>query len=89
MEFNLFRILFPNGWGVQQHGEEIRQLFRDRQMDVNNNLKKKSFIEAFADRYINGVRLRCEADEFHRYYPNPWTPNKIDPDIHNELKSPE
>ena len=48
----------PNCWGRYEYDGEIRQVARDRQIDVNNGLERYAFIQDFVVTHIDGIRLR-------------------------------
>ena len=50
----------PNCWGRYEYDGEIRQIARDRQIDVNNGLKRYAFIQDFVVNHIDGISLRSD-----------------------------
>ena len=48
----------PNCWGRYEYDGEIRQIARDRQIDVNNGAERYAFIQDFVVTHIEGIRLR-------------------------------
>ncbi len=48
----------PNCWGSQKYGEVIRELYEDKQIDVNNHQANYSFIRDFVVNKIDGIRLK-------------------------------
>ena len=48
----------PNCWGRYEYDGEIRQVARDRQIDVNNGEQRYAFIQDFVVTHIDGIRLR-------------------------------
>ena len=48
----------PNCWGRYEYDGEIRQVARDRQIDVNNGVERYAFIQDFVVNHIEGIRLR-------------------------------
>jgi hypothetical protein len=47
----------PNCWGEQEYDNRIRNMYRDKQIDVNNHEKNFSFIQEFVINRINGIQL--------------------------------
>ncbi|MDX1365394.1 hypothetical protein [Arenibacter latericius] len=45
-------------WGRQEYDHKIRQLFKDKQIDVNNHRAKYMKIQKFMVKYIDGIRLK-------------------------------
>ncbi|NJC26975.1 hypothetical protein GGR27_002485 [Lewinella antarctica] len=45
-------------WGYQQYNGEVRILFKDKQIDVNNYKTKYMFIRRFVVTHINGIKLK-------------------------------
>ena len=48
----------PNCWGTQEYDQQIREMYRDKQIDVNNHLANYAFIRDFVVRHIDGIRLK-------------------------------
>ena len=49
--------LCPNCWGSQEYDSEIRKMYYDKQIDVNNNEANYAFIQDFVVNNISGIRL--------------------------------
>lgn len=49
--------LCPMCWGYQGYDKKIRNIFKDRQIDVNNHQDRYSLIEDFVKHNIDGIRL--------------------------------
>ena len=49
--------LCPNCWGTQEYDKNIRKLYDDKQIDVNNHIAYYSFIQNFVVEKINGIQL--------------------------------
>ena len=47
-----------NCWGHYEYDGEVRQVARDRQVDVNNQRARHAFIRDFVVTHVDGVRLR-------------------------------
>lgn len=47
----------PACWGHQEYDHKIRKLFEDKQIDVNNNKIKYTFIREFVKEHVDGIRL--------------------------------
>jgi hypothetical protein len=50
--------LCPNCWGEQEYDKGIRDLYIDKQIDVNNNLANHAFIQNFVVNKIEGIHLK-------------------------------
>jgi hypothetical protein len=48
----------PNCWGNQEYDQQIRELYRDKQIDVNNHMAHYSFIKDFVVKHIDGIQLK-------------------------------
>ncbi|MBA6153203.1 hypothetical protein [Gelidibacter maritimus] len=48
----------PVCWGYQQYDAKIREVFRDKQIDVNNRKGSYMRIQRFVKKYIDGIRLK-------------------------------
>jgi hypothetical protein len=51
----------PNCWGLQEFGGEVREIIRDRQVDVNNGEARHAFIQDFVVMHIDGIKLKNNA----------------------------
>ena len=50
--------LCPNCWGSQEYDGEIRELYKDKQIDVNNHEANYAFIQDFVVKHIDGIHLK-------------------------------
>ena len=50
--------LCPNCWGEQEYDKSIRELYIDKQIDVNNNSANHAFIQKFVINKIEGIHLK-------------------------------
>jgi hypothetical protein len=48
----------PNCWGKQEYDHQIRKLYMDKQIDVNNHGANYSFIQNFVITYLDGIHLK-------------------------------
>lgn len=48
----------PVCWGESEYDGEIRQLYKDKQIDVNNHKAHHTFIKDFVVNHVDGIRLR-------------------------------
>jgi len=48
----------PNCWGKQEYDGTIRELIKDKQIDVNNRTATHNFIEKFVVERIDGITLK-------------------------------
>lgn len=49
--------LCPNCWGVQEFDNVIREMYKDKQIDVNNHNQNHSFIRDFVVTRLDGIHL--------------------------------
>jgi len=54
--------LCPNCWGSQEYDGQIRELYRDKQIDVNNHEANYAFIQDFVVTHLDGIRLKKGAN---------------------------
>ena len=50
--------LCPNCWGTQEYDNTIRELYQDKQIDVNNHEAQHAFIQEFVVERIKGIKLK-------------------------------
>lgn len=48
----------PNCWGEQEYDNQIRQMYKDKQIDVNNHQAHYAFIQNFVVTHLDGIRLK-------------------------------
>ncbi|NNM18965.1 MAG: hypothetical protein HKP24_10405 [Croceitalea sp.] len=48
----------PNCWGSQEYDHQIRELYKDKQIDVNNHQAHYAFIKDFVVTHIDGIHLK-------------------------------
>lgn len=48
----------PVCWGYQEYDHKIRQLFKDKQIDVNNHRDSYMKVQKFMVEHINGIHLK-------------------------------
>ncbi len=48
----------PNCWGEQEYDTRIRDMYKDKQIDVNNKAANHSFIQNFVVTQLDGIRLK-------------------------------
>ncbi len=48
----------PNCWGSQEYDNEIREMYEDKQVDVNNHEANHAFIQDFVVTHLNGIHLK-------------------------------
>lgn len=48
----------PDCWGYQEYDGIIRDMYKDKQIDVNNHEESYAFIEEFMKDYIDGKELK-------------------------------
>ncbi len=49
--------LCPNCWGKQEYDNQVREMYIDKQIDVNNHEANHAFIQDFVVTQIKGIRL--------------------------------
>lgn len=50
----------PNCWGTQDYDNQFRELFEDKQIDVNNHEVNYAFIQDFIVNHVNGIKLKTD-----------------------------
>lgn len=48
----------PLCWGYQEYDAKMRQLFKDKQIDVNNHRDRYMKVQKFVIENIDGIRLK-------------------------------
>ena len=48
----------PNCWGKQEYDGKIRELYEDKQIEVNNHSANYAFIQEFVVNNVDGIRLK-------------------------------
>ena len=48
----------PNCWGTQEYDNQIREMYIDKQIDVNNHEANHAFIQDFVVKNLNGIHLK-------------------------------
>jgi hypothetical protein len=48
----------PNCWGSQEYDGLVRQMYVDKQIDVNNHESNHAFIQDFVVKHVNGIHLK-------------------------------
>ena len=48
----------PNCWGNQEYDHTIREMYIDKQIDVNNHNANHAFIQDFVVNHVNGIKLK-------------------------------
>lgn len=48
----------PNCWGTQEYDHQIREMYKDKQIEVNNHESNYAFIQDFVVTHIDGIRLK-------------------------------
>ena len=67
--------LCPNCWGSQEYDNTIRELYKDKQIDVNNHDTNHAFIQDFVVSHVSGIKLKkgntgMVCPTCHTAYPN-------------------
>lgn len=50
--------LCPNCWGSQEYADQIREQYKDPQINVNNGNANYAFIQKFMVTHLNGIHLK-------------------------------
>lgn len=56
--------LCPNCWGNQEYDNVIREMYVDKQIDVNNHESNHAFIQKFVVERVKGITLIKGADGY-------------------------
>lgn len=48
----------PNCWGQQEYDQTVREMYIDKQIDVNNHETNHAFIQQFVVEKVNGIHLK-------------------------------
>ena len=51
-----------NCWGHQKFDGKFRELARDKQIDITRGRDRNAFIQEFATKYVDGIRLKRTPD---------------------------
>ena len=54
----------PNCWGEQQYDDVVRDLVKDKQVDVNNHEARHAFIQDFVVNRVDGIHLQRGANGY-------------------------
>ena len=54
----------PNCWGEQEYNNQIREMYEDKQIEVNNREANYSFIQEFVVTHIEGIKLKKGNNSF-------------------------
>lgn len=54
----------PNCWGEQEYDKQIRDLYVDKQININNHEENHAFIQEFIVSHINGIKLKKGNNSF-------------------------
>lgn len=52
----------PNCWGNQEYDGQIREMYEDKQIDVNNHEANYAFIQKFVVKHVDGIHLKKGKD---------------------------
>ena len=55
----------PNCWGSQEYDNQVRELYKDKQIDVNNKDANHAFIQDFVIKKLDGIKLKKGNDGLH------------------------
>jgi len=50
----------PNCWGKQEYDNVIREMYAEKQIDVNNHQANYAFIQKFVVDKLDGIKLKKE-----------------------------
>lgn len=54
----------PNCWGEQEYDRQIRKLYVDKQIDINNHEENHAFIKDFVVTHLSGIQLKKGNNSF-------------------------
>lgn len=54
----------PNCWGSQEYDTQIREIYKDPQIDVNNHKSNYAFIQNFMVTHLDGIHLKKGNNSF-------------------------
>lgn len=54
----------PNCWGEQEYDKQIRKLYVDKQIDINNHEENHAFIQDFVVNHLSGIQLKKGNNSF-------------------------
>ena len=54
----------PNCWGSQEYDTMVREMYDDKQIDVNNHEANYAFIQDFVVTHIDGIKLKKGNNSF-------------------------
>lgn len=57
----------PNCWGEQEYDNILREIPKDKQVDVNNHVDSHAFIKKFMVNRIDGIHLRRDMHGVNGY----------------------
>lgn len=56
--------LCPNCWGSQEYDNQIREMYKDQQVEVNNHEANYAFIQKFVVTHVDGIHLKSANNNF-------------------------
>ena len=48
----------PNCWGKQEYDNQVREMYEDKQIDVNNGSANYAFVQEFVVKHLDGIHLK-------------------------------
>lgn len=54
----------PNCWGEQEYDAQIRKMYIDKQIDINNHEENHAFIQNFVVTHLSGIHLKKGNNSF-------------------------
>lgn len=54
----------PNCWESQEYDNQVREMYKDKQIDVNNHEANYAFIQGFVVTHLNGIHLKKSDNSF-------------------------
>jgi len=54
----------PNCWGSQEYDNQIREMYKDQQVNVNNHEANYAFIQDFVVTHLDGIHLKKGNNSF-------------------------
>ena len=54
----------PNCWGSQEYDNQVREMYKDQQVNVNNHEANHAFIQDFVVTHLDGIHLKKGNNSF-------------------------
>lgn len=54
----------PSCWGRYEYDDKVRESYKKKQIDVNNNKANHAFIQDFVVEHLEGIQLQQDGEQF-------------------------